>query len=118
MADSSAEPPPSMLSQLQDIADRYLQRTIREAEQLQDFVAKGLAGDAACIKQSEQLAHKIHGSGAMFGFHAVSECAGQIERLVVHRAAELDAVAAELKSLVAQLQSVLRSAAIERGIGG
>ena len=112
MADSSAEPPPSMLSQLQDIADRYLQRTIREAEQLQDFVAKGLAGDAACIKQSEQLAHKIHGSGA------VSECAGQIERLVVHRAAELDAVAAELKSLVAQLQSVLRSAAIERGIGG
>jgi hypothetical protein len=57
-----------MLSQLHDIADRYLLRTVRETDELLEFVSKSLAGDAPALKQTEQLAHKIHGSGAMFGF--------------------------------------------------
>lgn len=116
MTERAAEPPPSMLSQLRDIGDRYLQRTLREADQLQEMLARGLAGDPACIRQTEQLAHKIHGSGAMFGFEKVSEYAGQIERLIVERATELSAIAPELQSLGAQLQAAVRSAASERGI--
>lgn len=110
--------PPSMLSQLQDIGERYLRRTLREAEQLQELASKGIAGDAACAKQTEQLAHKIHGSGAMFGFYEVSECAGQIERLVALRAADLAAVGAELTTLVTQLRAAVHTAADERGITG
>jgi HPt (histidine-containing phosphotransfer) domain-containing protein len=110
--------PPSMLSQLHDIGDRYLRRTLREAEQLQELVSKGIGGDSDCAKQTEQLAHKIHGSGAMFGFNDVSERAGQIERLVSERAADLASVARELTALVMQLQQAVRSAAAARGIEG
>ncbi|MET0984124.1 MAG: Hpt domain-containing protein [Steroidobacteraceae bacterium] len=110
--------PPSMLSQLRDISDRYLRRTLREADQLQELVSKGIGGDADGAKQTEQLAHKIHGSGAMFGFQAVSERAGQIERLVAQHAADLASVAEELTSLVTQLRREVHSAASERGIEG
>lgn len=107
-----------MLSQLSDIADRYLVRTLREADELQQFVANSLRGEAPAIKQTEQLAHKIHGSGAMFGFHDVSEFAGRIERLVAQHAAELRVVAAELTELVTQLRLAVRSAAEKRGLEG
>ena len=113
MADS-----PSMLSQLRDIGDRYLRRTLREADQLQELAHRGIGGDPDSVKQTEQLAHKIHGSGAMFGFNTVSECAGEIERLVAQRAADLAPVAEELTALVTRLLQAVRSAASERGIEG
>lgn len=108
--------PPSMLSQLRDIGDRYLRRTLRESEQLQELVSKGIDGDTDCAKQTEQLAHKIHGSGAMFGFAAVSECAGKIEHLVAQRTADLATIGEELTALAAQLRQAVESAASERGI--
>jgi chemotaxis protein histidine kinase CheA len=113
-----AEGPPSMLSQLHDIANRYLQRTLRETDELQEFVEKSLAGELPAIKQTERLAHKIHGSGAMFGFHEVSECAGRIERLVCEHPSDLDVVGEELTALVVQLSSAVRHAATERGVDG
>lgn len=105
-----------MLSQLRDIADRYLKRTLGDAEQLQVLVVKALGGDGECVKQSEQLAHKIHGSGAMFGFDALSEYAGRIERLVAQHAADLNPVASELSALAKQLLQAVHAAAVERGV--
>lgn len=113
MADS-----PSMLSQLRDIGDRYLRRTLRETDQLQELARRGIGGDADAAKQTEQLAHKIHGSGAMFGFTAVSDCAGEVERLVAQRAADLAPVAEELTTLVTRLLQAVHNAASERGIEG
>jgi HPt (histidine-containing phosphotransfer) domain-containing protein len=105
-----------MLSQLRDIADRYLARTVREVDELQDLIAQALGGDATAVKQTEQLAHKIHGSGAMFGFHDVSEYAGNVERLVVDGKSNVSAIARELNSAAAQLRTAVRQAASERGV--
>jgi chemotaxis protein histidine kinase CheA len=107
-----------MLSQLRDIGDRYLRRTLREVDQLQELVRMGLAGEAEALKQTEQLAHKIHGSGAMFGFDDVSECAGRIERLVAEHAANMAPVANELSTLLTRLMQAVQSAAKERGVEG
>ena len=67
--------------QIADIAVRYIKRTQGELSQLREALAAIRAGDAGAQKQLERLAHKIHGSGAMFGFDAISERAQEIEQL-------------------------------------
>jgi HPt (histidine-containing phosphotransfer) domain-containing protein len=62
-----------------DIAGRYIQRTASEIAGLRDMIAKVRAGNAASAKDIELLAHKIYGSGSMFGFEAVSEQARSLE---------------------------------------
>jgi HPt (histidine-containing phosphotransfer) domain-containing protein len=62
-----------------DIAGRYIQRTAGEVGALRDLIARVRAGDSAATKDIEQLAHKIYGSGSMFGFEAVSEQARSLE---------------------------------------
>ena len=62
-----------------DIAGRYIQRTAGEIAGLRELIAKLRAGNAAAAKEIEQLAHKIYGSGSMFGFEAVSEQARELE---------------------------------------
>ena len=67
--------------QIADIAVRYIKRTQGELGQLRDSLAAIRAGDSDALKQLERLAHKIHGSGAMFGFDAISDRAYEIEKL-------------------------------------
>ena len=62
-----------------DIAGRYIQRTAGELGGLRELIAKVRAGNTAAAKEIEQLAHKIYGSGSMFGFEAVSEQARELE---------------------------------------
>jgi HPt (histidine-containing phosphotransfer) domain-containing protein len=62
-----------------DIAGRYIQRTAGELGGLRELIAKVRAGSTAAAKEVEQLAHKIYGSGSMFGFEAVSEQARELE---------------------------------------
>jgi len=78
-----------------DIGGRYIQRTAGEIAGLRDLIAKVRVGNAAARKDIEHLAHKIYGSGAMFGFDAVSDHA---------RALELAARDSMDPSLVDQLQ--------------
>jgi HPt (histidine-containing phosphotransfer) domain-containing protein len=62
-----------------DIAGRYIQRTAGELVGLRELIGKARAGSAAALKDIEHLAHKIYGSGAMFGFETVSEQARALE---------------------------------------
>jgi HPt (histidine-containing phosphotransfer) domain-containing protein len=62
-----------------DIGGRYIQRTAGEIASLRDLISKARAGNAAACKDIEHFAHKIYGSGAMFGFEAVSEHARALE---------------------------------------
>ena len=62
-----------------DIAGRYIQRTAGEIAGLRELIAKVRTGNTAAVKDIEQLAHKIYGSGSMFGFEAVSEQARELE---------------------------------------
>jgi HPt (histidine-containing phosphotransfer) domain-containing protein len=62
-----------------DISRRYIQRTAGEIGGLHELIAKARTGNAAALKDIEHLAHKIYGSGAMFGFEPVSEQARELE---------------------------------------
>jgi HPt (histidine-containing phosphotransfer) domain-containing protein len=62
-----------------DIGGRYIQRTAGELTGLRELIGQARAGSAAALKDIEHLAHKIYGSGAMFGFEAVSERARALE---------------------------------------
>lgn len=62
-----------------DIANRYIQRTAGELAGLRELLEKVRGGNAAAVKDIEHLAHKIYGSGSMFGFDAVSEQARSLE---------------------------------------
>jgi HPt (histidine-containing phosphotransfer) domain-containing protein len=70
--------------QVSELGEKFLRRTQAEATVLRDLVERIQAGDITVVPELEAMAHKIHGSGAMFGFPAVSECAAEIEHLAEH----------------------------------
>jgi HPt (histidine-containing phosphotransfer) domain-containing protein len=94
-----------------DIAGRYIQRTAGELAGLRELIAKVRAGNSAALKEIEQLAHKIYGSGSMFGFEAVSEQARELE-LIAKDAADpqmIDKLQSRADALEAQVQAALRA---------
>jgi chemotaxis protein histidine kinase CheA len=105
---------------LAEIGDRYLRRTQAEIARLHQLLVQARAGDAKALVQMGQIGHKVHGSGAMFGFDAVSDVAGTLERLVDgHRARgepTTPALLAQCATLIDQLQSATDAAARSRGL--
>src|SRR5262245_4392109 len=99
--------------QMMEIGNRYLRRTLGELDKLKQLVAA--ANDAATLKEIEHLAHKIHGSGAMFGFDAVSARAGEMETLAAKGVIDAGVVPQLEKHLV-ELVGEVQVAARERGI--
>jgi HPt (histidine-containing phosphotransfer) domain-containing protein len=67
--------------QVTELGEKFLGRTQAEAVVLHVLIERIQGGDTSVLPELERMAHKIHGSGAMFGFPAVSECAGEIEHL-------------------------------------
>ncbi|NLG76565.1 MAG: Hpt domain-containing protein [Xanthomonadaceae bacterium] len=67
--------------QIADIGTRYLKRTVGEIEQLRSYLQSLREGSHDALRSLASMAHKIHGSGAMFGFDRVSERAYEIEQL-------------------------------------
>ena len=63
------------------LAQKFLQRTRNQADSLPALVDRLGTGEADALEQLQELTHKIHGSGAIFGFSRISEVAGEIERL-------------------------------------
>jgi HPt (histidine-containing phosphotransfer) domain-containing protein len=98
-----------------DIGGRYIQRTAGEIAGLRDLNAKARAGSAAACKDIEHLAHKIYGSGAMFGFEAVSEQARALELAVkdVTDPGRIDKLQEHAERLEQTVQAALRT----RGLG-
>lgn len=70
--------------QMAHIGDRYIVRTVGEMPRLRELGAQVPSASAEVLKDLEHLAHKIHGSGAMFGFDAVSDRAGDVEQLAAY----------------------------------
>jgi diguanylate cyclase (GGDEF)-like protein len=67
--------------QVARLAGKFLQRTEAQAVTLRRIGESLLSGDQSGVASMQEIAHKIHGSGAMFNFPDVSQCAGEIERL-------------------------------------
>jgi len=94
-----------------DIAGRYIQRTAGELGGLRELIAKVRAGNAGAAKEVEQLAHKIYGSGSMFGFEAVSEQARELE-LVAKDTADpqmVERLQVRADALEEQVQAAIRA---------
>lgn len=71
----------TLKQQIADIGRRYLKRTLGEVDELRALLQAVQGGSDAALVQLGQVAHRIHGSGAMFGFDGISERAYEIELL-------------------------------------
>lgn len=112
--------------QLDSIGVRYITRTLGEMSRLKELSQQALNGSPAAFKDVEHLAHKIHGSGAMFGFDRLSECAGEVEHIAgflakgegpdEYKSLSPEALREQLRDGVTRLDESARVAAQERGI--
>jgi chemotaxis protein histidine kinase CheA len=59
----------------------FLERTKTDIVRLRQMIERFRQGGQAVLEEVEQLAHSIHGAGAMCGFLEVSAAGGVIERL-------------------------------------
>jgi chemotaxis protein histidine kinase CheA len=59
----------------------FLERTKSDIVRLRQMIERFRQGGQAVLEEVEQLAHSIHGAGAMCGFLQVSAAGGVIERL-------------------------------------
>jgi HPt (histidine-containing phosphotransfer) domain-containing protein len=112
--------------QMASIGARYLTRTLGELTRIGELASQAQAGSATAMRELQRAAHKIHGSGAMFGFHEVSERARTVEQLADYlaggdgpehlRALDQDELRLRLAAAVAQLDQVTRMSARNLGI--
>jgi chemotaxis protein histidine kinase CheA len=107
----------SVNDKLAEIGSRYVKRTLGEMLELRRLLDAAAAGDAAAFHQIGRLAHRIHGSGAMFGFNVLSDVAGRIEHRVDDATGpnfqkSLDSVRMD----VDELEKQVRAAAAKRGV--
>jgi HPt (histidine-containing phosphotransfer) domain-containing protein len=70
----------ALQEQLSALSVQFLDRTRRQVTQLELLVEGVGRGEAPALLELRAISHKIHGSGAMFGFPDISEPAGLIER--------------------------------------
>ena len=115
-----------LTQQMAQIGSRYILRTLGELQRMQELLQNVLSGSPAHLKDLEHLAHKIHGSGAMFGFDRVSDHAGEIEHIAGYlhkgegpehlKALSEEQLHSQLRTSVAKLDEVTRAAAKDRGV--
>jgi HPt (histidine-containing phosphotransfer) domain-containing protein len=100
---------------LVEIGGRFIKRTLGELGQLQQLLEQARAGNTASMKDIERMAHKIAGSGAMFGFDAVSERAQALEICAEGGATDTQSLQ-RLAEHIAALDTEVRAAARDRGL--
>jgi chemotaxis protein histidine kinase CheA len=99
--------------QVKLLGEKFLLRTAGQIVTLREHLARLAEGDRNALTDMQELTHKIHGSGAMFGFATLSETAGEIERLTVAaingdlESVSADEVSDRLGSLIEQLAAAL-----------
>ena len=75
--------PIELQQRMSELGGRYLQRTIAEIPEMQALLREIPTGDASLYKRIEILAHRMRGSGAMFGFDLIADATLGIEMLAV-----------------------------------
>ena len=92
------------------LADKFAKRTLTELHTFQEQLRAFAQGDRSVLPLIAAVAHKIHGSGAVFGFNRISEAAGALERL----SGELDREMTSTGAAPTAQQLTRLSEAIER----
>jgi HPt (histidine-containing phosphotransfer) domain-containing protein len=106
--------------QIAAIGARYLQRTLTELPRLRELCAHieddaSAAEPGGVLQEIERMTHKIYGSGAMFGFEAISERAREAELLAIDRATDVRSVR-RLCECIAALDAEVREAGRRSGM--
>ena len=102
---------------LAEIGTRYVKRTLTEMPELQRLMDAAVAGDAAAFHQIGRLAHRIHGSGAMFGFKELSDVAGRLEHRIDNSTGpDFQKSLDKVRTDVADLEKQVQAAAAARGV--
>jgi chemotaxis protein histidine kinase CheA len=107
--DPKAQAERQLREQVAALGLKFLQRTQDQTASLRELLASLSEGDESVLPRMQELSHKIHGSGAMFGFDEVSRFAGEVEQLCYDRRQATEAGAAgSIAELVKRLdQSIL-----------
>lgn len=71
-----------LLPGVSSLASRFLERAVLEVQTLHLLLERAASDSAPVLIRVARVAHSIHGTGAAFGFDAVSECAAALERRV------------------------------------
>ena len=99
MSGSGGSNPSDLRAQLSDqvkvLADKFLQRTAGQVLVFEQQLERLAGGDREVLTPMAEVAHKIHGSGAVFGFEEVSECAGRLELSSARMATEAGSAGTE-----------------------
>jgi len=95
--------------QMEQIGARFLDRVLPDLDAMEELLAELGAGNASAAAALEMVAHRIHGSSAIFGFSMLSEAAGAIEALLASVQLHGDSVAA--MPAIAEGMAAVRAAA-------
>ena len=110
--DAKAKAERQLREQVAALGVKFLQRTQDQATSLRELLACLSNGDESVLARMQELSHKIHGSGAMFGFEEVSRLAGEIEQLCYDRRQAGETAAAQgTADLVQRLQHFIEELA-------
>ena len=107
-----------LLPGVPSLAFRFLERTVLEVQALHLLLERAAGDSAPVFARVARVAHSIHGTGAAFGFDAVSDCAGALERRVkLHLSSaapgsETTELLDELHGLVARLDVSITEATL------
>jgi two-component system, cell cycle response regulator len=82
LSDSNKAPMEAQEPQAGSVNDRFLERSKTDVIRLREMIERSRLGGQSVLKELEQLAHSIHGTGAMCDFLLISAAAGVIEGLV------------------------------------
>jgi HPt (histidine-containing phosphotransfer) domain-containing protein len=104
---------------LVELSKRYLQRSSDEVLLLREQLEAVASNRVIALKEIEIIAHRIRGSGAMFGFEAISDISGELEMLAVDVTRQSPRYASlneNLIALVQALESAIVAAKRERSV--
>jgi chemotaxis protein histidine kinase CheA len=96
--------------QISSLADKFMKRTADQLCAFQEQLRAFAHGDRSVLASIGLVAHKIHGSGAVFGFSRISEAAGTLEHLIA--ALDREIIPADSATSAQQLERL--SAAVEQ----
>jgi chemotaxis protein histidine kinase CheA len=81
---SAKTTPAELRDQVKTLGEKFLLRTSGQILQLRTELERWAAGgDLDALRTFQEIVHKIHGSGAMFGFNLISDLAGNLEELAL-----------------------------------
>jgi two-component system, OmpR family, response regulator len=88
--------------QAHSLTASFLRRARTDVARLSEMIQRAREGDRSAFRQIENVAHAMHGAGAMIGFPEVGRIAGSLEHLAVTLMAGTDTHGSACGAMVMQ----------------